>query len=144
MAITDDEGSDEAERRMEDRKGPIAELLDLLGGDVARVLRVIEPYRQAASDNLLRLDAALRDGNVEQVREVAYEMAMACYLVGEREAARQLGAILQVKAAPVIDPVMAQSMARGRTALLDSIVHMELEITRLKAIAAQPGFGTTQ
>ena len=143
MAIMDDEGADEAEGS-EDRQSSIVELLDLLGGDVARVLRVIEPYRQVASDNLLRLDAAMRDGHVEHVQEVAYEMAMACYLVGEREVARQLGGILQVKAKPVIDPVMAQYVARGRAALLDSIVHMELEIARLKAIAVQSGSGTEQ
>ena len=139
MAIKDDDGSDGLNCLSSSRCDSVDELLQVLGGDVARLLRVIEPYQQVATDTLLTMDAALRHGNVEQVRAIAHEMAMACYLVGQKEAGHRMEAISQARAKAVVDPVMVQCVARAREALLESIVHMELEIARLKQTESEFG-----
>ena len=139
MAIKDGDGSEGLSCLPGSRCDSVAELLQLLGGDVQRLLRIIEPYQQIANDTLLDMDAALRHGNVEQLRAITHEMAMACYLVGQKETAHRMEAISQAHTKAVVDPVMVQCVARAREALLESIVHMELEIARLKQTESEFG-----
>lgn len=96
-------------------------LSGLLGQDQARVMRILRAYRSAASEDLLQLDGAIRREDGWLIRKIAHRAAMACHLVGEDRAGRQLAAIAEAGGTTVIDPIMTQRIARARAALIDSI-----------------------
>ncbi|HEY1141993.1 MAG TPA: hypothetical protein VGE88_17590 [Lysobacter sp.] len=108
-------------------RNPIT-LSELLGGDETRVLRVLRAFRNAANNDLLQLDAAVREGNAELARQTAYGLAMACHLIGEGFAGSQLDALARAEHQAAIDPVMTQLIAHARTALIDSIARVSLRI----------------
>lgn len=103
-------------------------LSELLGGDEARVLRVLRAFCNAANNDLLQLDGAVRDGNVVLVRQLATRLAVACHLVGEDGTGRDLDAIAIAGTSSAIDPVMTQHIARARTTLIDSIARIAVRV----------------
>lgn len=112
-------------------------LSDLMGGDETRVLRVLRAFRSAANSDLLQLDDAVRQGNGELVRQIAYRLAMACHLVGEGIAGSLLEAIARTGNSSTIDPIMTQLIARARAPLIDSIARISLRIDVASGGAAE-------
>jgi hypothetical protein len=121
---------------MNSKRGPIT-LSDLMGGDETRVLRVLRAFRSEANGDLLQLDHAVRQGNGELVRQIAYRLAMACHLVGEGITGSQLEAVTRRDNSSTIDPVMTQFIARARAALIDSIAQISLRIDAASGGAAE-------
>ena len=103
-------------------------LSDLLGGDEAKVLRVLRAFHSAANHDLLQLDGAVRDGNGALVRQIASRLAMACHLVGEADAGHCLDALAKTGNTRAIDPVMTQHIVRARNALIESIARIAMHV----------------
>lgn len=103
-------------------------LSELMGGDEARVLRVLRAFRIAANNDLLQLDEAIRAGDASLARRVASRLAMACHLVGEGATGVQLDAIAATGTGAAIDPVMTQRIARARIALIDSMARISVRV----------------
>lgn len=103
-------------------------LCELFAGDEVRVLRVLRAFRNAANNELLELDAAVRQGDAELARQIACGLAMACHLVGEGFAGSQLDALARADHLAAIDPVMTQLIAHARAALIDSIARASLRL----------------
>jgi hypothetical protein len=113
-------------------------LVDLMGGDESRVIRVLQAFLNAANCDLLQLDDAVRQGSGELVRQIAYRLAMICHQVGEGIAGSQLEAIARAGRSSTIDPVMTQLIVRGRTALIDAIARISLRVDVADGDAAEP------
>lgn len=108
-------------------------LSELMGGDEARVLRVLRAFCNAANNDLLQLDGAVRDGNGALVRQLARRLAVACHLVGEGGTGGDLDVIAATGTSSAIDPVMTQHLARVRIALADSIARIALRAESAQA-----------
>ena len=107
-------------------------LSELLGGDEARVLRVLRAFRTMADAELLRLDALSREGRADAVARVANRMATACHLVGETTTGSLLDAIDGSSTLGAIDPVMTQRIARARVALIDSLARVAVRMAEME------------
>jgi hypothetical protein len=71
-------------------------LAELLNGDADRLALVLHAIHSAISDDLSRLDVAVRRGDGRLAREVAQRAATACHLFGETTTGERLAAIQNV------------------------------------------------
>lgn len=113
-------------------RGDSLTLSELLGGDEARLLRVLRAFCAMADTELLRLDAVSRDGKADAVAQIANRLATACHLVGEATTGSLLDAVGGSAALDAVDPVMTQRIARARVALIESLARVSVRMEELE------------
>ena len=99
-------------------------LSELLGGDGMRIRCILRAFCSTAGGELVRLEAALHEGDGRRISEVAHRAATACLVVGETKAGRVLEAISAATDPSTPAYAMARNAACARTALRASIARV--------------------
>lgn len=96
-------------------------LSELLGGDDARIDRVLRAFRNEMSENIRLLDAAVPKGDWELVGATALRAAMACHLLGETRAGIRLETLAKAGSLSTDIPVLTRH-AEGVRELLTNLM----------------------
>lgn len=115
-------------------------LSELLGGSDSRIRCVLRAFCSTAGEELVRLEAALREGDAQRISEAAHRAATDCFVVGEIHAGQTLEAIAASVAASSPEAPLVGHVVRARAALLQSIARVTscLVASADSDIAARP------
>lgn len=99
------------------------ELSELLGGDDARIVRVLRAFRNEMRDSVTLLDDAMLRGDWELIGTVALRAAMACHLMGDTQAGVRLETAANARSLSTDDPALTRHAECIRDLLVDLMTH---------------------